>query len=204
MPLEQALLVEPYACSMHAIDRAQISSQDIVVISGAGCLGLGMITAARRLNPKCLIGLDLNDGRLEMAKAFGCDIVINPARENLKEKIMELSDGYGCDVYIEATGHPSSVTQGLQIICKGGRFIEFSVFLDPVSCDWSVIGDGKELDLYGVSLSYGCFPETIKSLYNGQLKSEGVVTHKFDLADYQAAFDRSADGDGSVKVVFTF
>lgn len=204
MPLDRALLIEPYACSMHAIDRALIGAEDIVVISGAGCLGLGMITAARRKNPKCLVALDLNDERLEKAKEFGCDVTINPMRGNLREEIMKLTDGYGCDVYIEATGHPSSVKQGLDIIRKAGKFIEFSLFLEPVTCDWSVIGDGKELDMYGVSLSYGCFPETIRGLYTGELKSEGVVSHKFALEDYEAAFEQSARGTGSVKVVFTF
>lgn len=204
MPLEQALLIEPYACSMHAIDRAAIGEDDIVVISGAGCLGLGMITAAKRKNPKCLIALDLNDERLLKAKEFGCDIVINPSKENLKERVNGLSDGYGCDIYIEATGHPSSVKQGLDIICKGGRFIEFSLFLEPVTCDWSVIGDGKELDMYGVSLSYGCFPDTIEGLCSKVLKSEGVVSHKFPLCDYEKAFEQSGKGTDSIKVVFTF
>ena len=54
MPLETALLIEPFACSKHCVDRAQIKSEDVVVISGAGTLGLGMITYASRLNPRCV------------------------------------------------------------------------------------------------------------------------------------------------------
>lgn len=204
MPLRQALLIEPYACSMHAVDRAKIEKEDVVVISGAGCLGLGMITAAKKCNPRYLIALDLNDERLAKAKEFGCDLVINPAKEDLGKIIRELTDGYGCDVYIEATGHPSSVTQGLGIVRKAGRFIEFSLFLEPVTCNWSVIGDGKELDMYGVSLSYGCFPDVIQGLYSGRLKSEGVVSHEFVLEDYEAAFKQSGRGIGSIKVAFTF
>ena len=73
-----------------------------------------------------------------------------------------------------------------------------------MTCDWSVIGDGKELDMYGVSLSYGCFPDTIKGLYTGELMSDGVVSHKFALSDYEAAFEQSGKGTDSVKVVFTF
>ena len=63
MPLEKALLIEPYGCSKHAVDRAQIGSEDVVVISGAGTLGLGMITYARMRNPALLIALDLADNR---------------------------------------------------------------------------------------------------------------------------------------------
>lgn len=204
MPLEKALLIEPYACSMHAIERAKIEKDDVVVISGAGCLGLGMITAAKKKQPKCLIALDLNEERLKTAMKFGCDMAINPSKGNLEEIIREVTDGYGCDVYIEATGHPSSVKQGLEMIRKAGRFIEFSLFLEPVTCDWSVIGDGKELDMYGVSLSRGCFPEVIRGLCSGELMSDGVVSHKFALKDYEAAFEQSGKGVGSIKVVFTF
>lgn len=204
MPLSKALLIEPYACSMHAVERAGIQKDDVVVISGAGCLGLGMITAAAKRQPKHLIALDLNEERLSKAKEFGCDIVVNPAREDLAKIIHDLTEGYGCDVYIEATGHPSSVTQGLEIIRKAGRFIEFSVFLDPATVNWSVIGDEKELDLYGVSLSYGCFPKVIKGLYTGELKSDGVVSHTFPLEEYEAAFAQSGSGAGSIKVAFTF
>ena len=113
MPLEKALLIEPYGCSKHAVDRAQIQSEDVVVISGAGTLGLGMITYARRKNPALLIALDMLDNRLEKAKEFGADLALNPGKEDVQAKIMELTEGYGCDIYIEATGHPSSVLQGL-------------------------------------------------------------------------------------------
>ena len=68
MPLEKALLVEPYACSKHCVDRAQITNEDVVVISGAGTLGLGMVTYARMKNPAKLIVLDMMDSRLEKAK----------------------------------------------------------------------------------------------------------------------------------------
>ena len=65
MSLEQAALIEPYGCSKHAVDRANISNEDVVVISGAGTLGLGMITYARMKNPKLLIVLDMQQNRLD-------------------------------------------------------------------------------------------------------------------------------------------
>lgn len=143
MPLKEALLIEPYGCSKHAVDRAQIHNEDVVVISGAGTLGLGMITYARMQNPTKLIALDIVDGRLEKAKEFGADIVMNPGKEDVVKKILELTDGYGCDIYIEATGHPSSVVQGLNMVRKLGRYVEFSVFGEPTTVDWSIIDDRK-------------------------------------------------------------
>lgn len=204
MKLEDALLIEPYACSKHCVDRAQIGCEDIVVLSGAGTLGLGMVTYAKLRHPKKLIVLDMLDERLEKAKEFGADIVWNPSKVNVVEEIMKLTDGYGCDIYIEATGHPSSVTQGMQMIRKLGRFVEFSVFGAPTTLDWSIIGDRKELDVLGSHLSPYCFPFVIDNIANGTLNTNGVVSKIFDLKDWETAFEYATGKHGDFKVAFKF
>ena len=204
LSLEKALLIEPYACSKHCIDRAQIGNEDIVVISGAGTLGLGMITYARLQNPEKLIVLDMKDDRLEKAKEFGADLVFNPGSCNVVDEIKKLTDGYGCDIYVEATGHPSSVTQGLEMIRKLGRFVEFSVFGAATTVDWSVIGDGKELDILGAHLSPYCFEYVIRHIANGDLKTDGVVSSLYKIEQWEEAFDKATGKDGDFKVAFTF
>jgi len=204
LPLESALLIEPYGCSKHAVDRGTIKKEDVVVISGAGTLGLGMVTYAKSLSPKLLISLDLQDNRLAKAKEFGADLVWNPAKMNVAKEIMKLTDGYGCDVYIEATGHPSSVTQGMQMIRKLGVFVEFSVFGAPTTLDWSIIGDRKELDVRGSHLSPYAFPYIIENIANGKLKTQGVVSRIFPLDDWEAAFDYATGKQGDFKVAFRF
>lgn len=204
IPLEAALLIEPYACSKHCVDRAQIGCEDIVILSGAGTLGLGMVTYAKMRSPKLLIVLDMIDGRLEKAKEFGADLVWNPSKVNVVEEIMKLTDGYGCDIYIEATGHPSSVTQGMQMIRKLGRFVEFSVFGAPTTLDWSIIGDRKELDVLGAHLSPYCFPFVIDNIANGKLKTKGVVSKLFTLEEWEKAFDYATGKYGDFKVGFKF
>src|SRR5699024_6900321 len=61
MPLEKAILIEPYACSLHAVERAQIELGDVVVLSGAGTLGLGMIGAIKKSGAGTLVVLDLKE-----------------------------------------------------------------------------------------------------------------------------------------------
>lgn len=204
MSIEDALLIEPYGCSKHCVDRAQITNEDVVVISGAGTLGLGMITYARMKNPKLLIALDMQDNRLEKAKEFGADLVWNPGKMNVGQEIRELTEGYGCDIYIEATGHPSSVLQGMDMIRKLGRFVEFSVFGAPTTMDWSIIGDRKELDVLGSHLSPYAYPFVIENIGNGKLKTNGVVSHVFDLEDWKTAFDYASGKYGDFKVAFRF
>ena len=160
-----------------------------------------MIGCLKLRNPAKLVVLDINDQRLELAKKFGADIVMNPAKEKIAPKIMEMTGGYGCDVYIEASGHPSSVQQGLDIIRKLGRFVEFSVFGHPTTADWSIISDEKELDLLGVHLSPYCFPSVIEWIADGRLPTEGVVSHKFPLEKWKEGFELALKGEGAVRVV---
>ncbi|HBP37704.1 MAG TPA: erythritol/L-threitol dehydrogenase [Clostridiales bacterium] len=204
LPIEDALLIEPYACSKHCVDRAQIGCEDIVVLSGAGTLGLGMVTYAKLRHPSKLIVLDMQDNRLQKALEFGADIVWNPAKVDVVQEIMALTGGYGCDIYIEATGHPSSVVQGMQMIRKLGRFVEFSVFGAPATLDWSIIGDRKELDVLGAHLSPYCFPYVIENIANGTLKTKGVVSRTFRLEDWKEAFDFATGRHGDLKVAFKF
>jgi threonine dehydrogenase-like Zn-dependent dehydrogenase len=145
--------------------------------------------------------LDTKPERLELAKKFGADLVMNPLKEDVVKIVKGMTGGYGCDVYIEATGHPSSVKQGLNMIRKRGRFVEFSVFGQDVTVDWSIISDRKELDLYGSHLGPYCYPFTIEAIGDGRLPTAGVVTHKMPLADFQKGIDMMHKGDGSIKIV---
>lgn len=197
LPMEKAILIEPFACSMHAVDRAKIEKDDIVVIAGAGTLGLGMIAAAARLKPRALISIDPVGWLRDLALKMGATHVMEPWNEQgVAPLIAEMSGGTGCDVYIEASGHPSAVGQGLQLIKKGGRFVEFSVFGAPATVDWSLIGDAKEIDIYGVSLSPFCFERAIGGIADGSLGTEGIVTHMLPLADYKKAFELSKKREG--------
>lgn len=202
IPIEKAILVEPFSCSFHCVERAKIGVCDVVVLSGAGTLGLGMVGAIKQHNPKCLVVLDLNETRLAKAKEFGADLVLNPSKTDVVSEIKKLTDGYGCDIYIEATGHPSSVKQGLEAIRKMGTFVEFSVFGDLVTVDWSIISDRKELNLYGSHLSPFCYDTVIDWIGSGKLPTEGVVTHQYAFDDWEEAFDLAATGkQGALKVI---
>lgn len=204
LPLKAALLIEPYGCSKHAVDRGNIQCDDVVVISGAGPLGLGMVTYARMKTPAELIVLDMMGTRLEKAREFGADVIMNPGEEDVVARIMEITGGYGCDVYIEATGNPDSVLQGMSVIRKLGRFVEFSVFSASTTLDWSIIGDRKELDVLGAHLSPYCYPFVIENIYSGNLKTDGVVTKCFPLEEWETAFDYASGKYGNLKVAIVF
>lgn len=193
-------LLEPMACGIHTVRRAEIDLDDVVVIAGAGPLGLCMVQVAHLKTPKKLIVLDMSDERLKLAKKFGADLVINPGKEDAIKIVKDLTEGYGCDVYIEATGYPVGVKQGLEMIRRLGRFVEFSVFGKETTADWSIIGDRKELDIRGSHLGPYCYPIAIDLFERKLITGEGVITHEYPLSKAVEAMEMAASIE-SIKVV---
>lgn len=198
---EFAALIEPLACSMHAVQRGSIEFGDMVVIAGCGTLGLGMVAYARMKSPGALIAVDVADDRLARARQLGATHTLNPKTQDVVAEIKALTDGYGCDVYIEATGHPSAVEQGLHAIRKAGTFVEFSVMREPVTVDWTIIGDTKELNLMGSHLGPNCYPAVIQSLASGAVDGSVFITHELPLEDFVKGIELVHAGKDSLKVL---
>ena len=197
----QAVYIEPLACSIHAVQRGNIELGDTVVVAGCGPLGLGMVAAARLKNPGCLVALDLQPKRLAIASKCGADLVLNPNETDVVAEIKKMTGGYGCDVYIEATGHTLGIIQGLQMVRRLGTFVEFSVFNEPATVDWTIIGDTKELNIHGSHLGPYCYPLAMDMLLKGQVPVDDIVTHEFPLEQFGEAFEMVMEAKESIKVM---
>jgi erythritol/L-threitol dehydrogenase len=200
LPPAHAAFTEPLSCALHGVERGEITFDDVVVVAGCGPIGLGMIAGAKSKNPKSVVALDMAQEKLEIAKECGADVIINIASEDAVAKIMDMTDGYGADVYLEGSGHPSAVAQGLNLLRKLGTYVEYSVFGSDVSVDWSIISDDKELDVRGAHLGPDCWPAAIRMLESGRLPMDRICTHQLPLAEFQKGLDMVANGKESVKV----
>ena len=148
-----------------------------------------------------LVALDLDDDKLELARRCGADVVLNIGREDAVDVVKGMTDGYGADVYLEGTGHPSAVAQGLNLLRKLGTFVEYSVFGSDVTVDWSIISDDKELDVLGAHLGPYCWPAAVKLIEDGKVPVRDICTHQFPLDEFQKGLDLVADTSGaSIKV----
>ena len=202
IPAEHAAMLEPLSCSAHTIERSHIGLNDVVVVAGMGPIGLCKLQYAKLKSPKLLIAIDVKPKRLELAKRLGADMVLNPMECDTVAEVRKITDGYGCDIYIHCSGHPSGVIAGLDMLRKHGTFVEFSVFGAETTVDWSIIGDRKELTIYGAHISgLDGYEIAIRTLANGSIKVNDIVTHKFALKDWKQAFDMAYAGDESIKVV---
>ena len=200
LPPAYAAFAEPLSCALHAVERAELGFDDVVVVAGCGPIGLGMIAGAKARNPRLVIGLDVAPDRLSIASEAGADLVINIAETDAVTKIKDLTGGYGADIYLEASGHPSAVEQGLNMLRKLGTFVEYSVFGSGATIDWTIIGNEKELDVRGAHLGPHCWPAAIRLIESGRLPMEKICTHQLPLADFKAGLDLVGRGTESVKV----
>lgn len=197
---EAGVLVEPLACSIHAVERAQVQLGDTVVLAGAGPIGLLMLSVLRLKHPARIVVTDVKPERLALARQLGADVTINVGDQDPGDAVRELTDGYGCDVFIEATGYPDAVMQGLDAVRKLGRMVVFGVFGRPATVDWSIIGDRKELDVLGAHLGPYSYPTAIDLLYRGLVDADRIVTHQLPLSRFDQALTLLHDGEG-IKIM---
>ena len=203
IPAWQAAMIEPASCAAHTIERADIGINDVVVIAGLGPIGLCKLQFAKMRTPKTLIAIDLNNKRLELARKLGADYTFNPKEMDVIQAVKDLTGGYGCDIYIHDSGSPAGVRQGLQMLRKLGKFVEFSVFADETSVDWSIIGDRKELTILGSHISgHDGYEVAIRSIADGSLKVDDIVTHRYGLEAFEEAYRTAEAAVDSIKIVF--
>jgi threonine dehydrogenase-like Zn-dependent dehydrogenase len=200
LPAHHAAFAEPLSCALHAVERARITFDDVVVVAGCGPIGLGMIAGAVAKSARRVVALDRYPARLDLARKTGATDVIDVTSVDPIETVKAMTAGYGADVYFEATGHPSAVGQGLQLLRKLGRYVEYSVFGAEASVDWTVVGDDKELDILGAHLGPHCWPKAIELIEQNALPLDGICSDQLPLARFEEAFDLVASADRSVKV----
>ncbi len=201
LSLEQGAYIEPLACAMHAVDRAGIRPGDSVVIGGVGNIGLCALQVARSFNPGRLIALDTQPGRLELALDLGADIAVNVLEEDAIKRVRELTGGDGCDVYIEMSGNELAPPAALEMMRCLGTVVAFSVIPEPVTLNWSIVGDEKELDIRGSHLGPYCYPRAIEAVASGEIDVNSLISERYPLEQFPAAMEAARGGNLKTMLV---
>ncbi len=201
---EKAILIEPFACAIHGVQRANVQLGEVAVIAGAGAIGLLMLEVLKLKHPQKIVVMEPDDHRREIAQELGADLVINPLEEDPVEKVKELTGGLGCDVVLEASGSPQAVEAAIEMLRRRGRLMEFAVFAKKTCIDFSIISDVKELEIIGGHLGAYTYPLAIKYLNEGLVHTEKIATHNFPLSEWRKAIETSESKENdAIKVTMT-
>jgi len=115
-----AAMTEPAACCLAGLEQFRMPRGATVLVIGGGIMGLVTMVLAGRLGGKRLIMSDPIEERRKMAKSLGAAVTIDPTRESLRDRVMELTGGRGADVVCEAVGKPDLVKQAVTLTRPNG------------------------------------------------------------------------------------
>ena len=201
---EEAVMIEPTTIAVQCCSRAQLESEDTVMIIGSGALGSSILRIVKLYNPKAIIVTDIDDAKLEEAKKNGATYTINSLKEDVPTKAHELTDGYGPTVTIDAACVKGSLLTALQATGNAGRGITMGFSVAPTEVNQFVI-TSKELDVRGSRLQNRKFQDVIDLVNEGKVDLRGSISHTWNFEDAQAAFDFVDSHDPSYrKGVLTF
>lgn len=177
---------------------------DVVAVVGAGPIGLAAIMGARLFSPSHIVAIDLADSRLDAAKQFGADVVVNNAREDADAVIAGLTGGLGADVSIEAVGVPATFEQAVRLVRPGGHVANIGVHGGPATLHLEELWNRDITITTGLVDTYTT-PTLLRLVSSHQVDAGRFVTHHFLLDQFEEAYDvfaRAAD-TGALKVVLT-
>lgn len=184
----QATLVEPLACCLNALDDFNLHSGDTVLIVGAGPMGLINLETVKSSGAAKILVAEMHEERLSKAVELGA-IGLDPSKEDISTRVMDITKGVGVDVLIIAVGLSEVAEKYIPLVRKGGRVNLFGGFpsgstiaLDPNLLHYN------QVVLTG---SFGFTPHYIeKALYmisEGRIDLTGVITHKMKMEDIEKA-----------------
>ncbi|MCP5118486.1 MAG: zinc-binding alcohol dehydrogenase family protein [bacterium] len=147
LSLRELCLVEPISVGFHAADRGRITKEDTVAVLGCGMIGMGAIAAAAFRGART-IAVDIDAGKLALAKKAGAAETINSGSEDLHERLQAITSGEGPDVIIEAVGLTQTFQAAIAEVAFTGRVVYIGYAKEPVSYDTKLFLL-KELDILG-------------------------------------------------------
>jgi L-iditol 2-dehydrogenase len=190
-----AAMTEPAACCLSGLEMFRMPRDATVLVIGGGIMGLLTMVLARRRGAKRLILSDPIAERRAMAKRLGASVVVDPTRENLRERVQALTRGGGADVVCEAVGKPELVEEALALVRPAG--IVQLVGVNPkgsrLALDlWDV--HFREVRIHGAFGRGGAFRRALRLMPG--LGARPLVTARFPLDRIEEAFAHATAGRG--------
>ncbi len=195
--------------ALHGIERTGIGLRDIVVVQGAGPVGIAALATAKSAGASQVIVIGAPKHRLEMARRFGADHIIDIDQVRTPADriavVRELTRGYGADVVLECVGMPAAVVEGMEMCRDGGKYLILGHYCDAGTVAWNPhVVTRKQLSVFG---SWSSEPRHMKMAIEflrttqKQFPFADMVSHRFSLNETNEALETSASGRATKSVI---
>ncbi|KAG6812205.1 putative secondary metabolism biosynthetic enzyme [Tricholoma furcatifolium] len=201
---EEATLIEPASCVIHALDKISSPPGVEALVFGAGPTGL-LFAQLLKLNGASKVVIAANKGiKTQVARELGCaDEYVELDRNNPEPQWAELkrTHPYGFDVVVEATGAETLANEAINYVRRGGTLLVYGVYSNDARVHWppnKIFGD--EIRIIGSFAQTHCFPRAVDYLDSGKVRVKGMITDSFSIKDYRKALDKLKSKD-AVKII---
>jgi L-iditol 2-dehydrogenase len=199
---EEGSMIEPTACCVRALDKAEVRPGDSVLVVGLGPTGLTQIQILRKMGASVILGVDILPHRLEMARKLGALETIDSSSEGVPEYVTKWTR-IGVDLAIVSTGNPKAIQPALASVRKGGKLLLFGAPAQGAIIDLDV-GSLFSRQI-SIVTSYSCVESDIHRalgfLARGDIDLRSMVTDRFGLRDAPAALEHARTSRTAIKTM---
>jgi threonine dehydrogenase-like Zn-dependent dehydrogenase len=190
-------LIEPMSVGFHAVDRAQVTDIDVVMVIGCGMVGMGAIVRAA-LRGATVIAADIDDEKLALAREMGAAYAVNTKTEDAHARLQEITSGFGPDVIIEAVGSIPTYQMAVNEVAFTGRVVCIGYAKSEVSFQTKYFVQ-KELDIRGSrNAQPNDFRAVIHYLERGTCPVDRLISNEVKPEAAEAAMNQWAENPGKV------
>jgi len=184
---EEGALIEPVANGMYAVRNSNITKDSTICVIGAGPIGMGDFLCAKLYDPKLIVMVDISDFNLGKAREMGAEVLINSRKENLYDRIMELTDGVGVDMTFLAFGDEPTLNQAASITRRGGQMIQHALMVDGIGFPYRV-HQQHELDFKAYNMyRREDFELICDAIEAGKMDLSHFVTQRYPIEQFKEA-----------------
>lgn len=194
LPSPVAVLCEPFAIGLQAVERARVGCGDRVVVMGAGMIGLSVLLIARARGAHVLVA-EVSEARRARAARLGAEAVSSDDLDQLRSAVEQFTTGEGASVVVDASGAPSMIAASTSLAASAARIAIIGWTAQPVQLS-ALDLVSKELDLLGVRNCTGLFPVAVQFVSDNLTAVEGLIDRVYPLSQVAEAY-RFADAQGT-------
>jgi 2-desacetyl-2-hydroxyethyl bacteriochlorophyllide A dehydrogenase len=189
LTFDQLALVEPLAIGVHGIRRAAVAEGEYVLVIGAGPIGSGAIEFARIAGGK-VIAMDINDNRLNFCKEqLKVDFTVNPATEDVLEKLKTITNGDMPAVVIDATGNLKAINNAFQYLGHGGRYVLIGLQKGDISFNHPEFHKRESTLMSSRNATRADFEYVVASIKKGLVNPSAYITHHVLFTEVKDNFE---------------